>query len=383
VSGWFDANALLERRLANLELIDVGKRYGATSALKAINLSVPDGEFCAFLGPSGCGKSTLLRIVAGLAGDHEGTVRIGGRDVTAIAPSDRGVAMVFQSFALYPHMNVARNISFGLSMQGVPQTVIAEKLAKAARILQLEPLLERRPAELSGGQRQRVAIGRALVREPDLFLFDEPLSSLDAALRVQMRIELERLHEELRATMIYVTHDQVEAMTMADRIVVMNAGHIEQVGDPLSIYRQPANLFVAGFIGTPRMNFLPAQPVSQHDEPALLIRGSVRVPVPLAVQLPGRAAEQLILGVRPEHLKLAEPRAGHLNGTIRLAEHLGSETLLHIDVGLSEHIIAKDEGMSRWHSGEAVAVLIDPAVAHVFDPSGPVLSQPVQPSAAH
>jgi len=265
--------------LANLELIDVGKRYGATSALKAINLSVPDGEFCAFLGPSGCGKSTLLRIVAGLAGEHEGTVRISGRDVTAIAPSDRGVAMVFQSFALYPHMNVARNISFGLSMQGVPRAVIAEKLAKAARMLQLEPLLERRPAELSGGQRQRVAIGRALVREPGLFLFDEPLSSLDAALRVQMRIELERLHAELRATMIYVTHDQVEAMTMADRIVVMNAGHIEQVGDPLTIYRQPANLFVAGFIGTPRMNFLPAQPVAQQDEPALLIRGGVRVPI--------------------------------------------------------------------------------------------------------
>jgi multiple sugar transport system ATP-binding protein len=367
--------------LANLELIDVGKRYGGTRALKAINLSVPDGEFCAFLGPSGCGKSTLLRIVAGLAGEHEGAVRIGGRDVTAIAPSDRGVSMVFQSFALYPHMTVARNISFGLTMQGLPKAEIAEKLAKAARMLQLESLLERRPAELSGGQRQRVAIGRALVREPDLFLFDEPLSSLDAALRVQMRIELERLHAEVRATMIYVTHDQVEAMTMADRIVVMNEGRIEQVGDPLTIYRQPANLFVAGFIGTPRMNFLPARPISDGDERALRIPGDVAVP--LTVEPPRAAAEELILGVRPEHLKLAEPGAGRLNGTIRLAEHLGSETLLHVDVGLSEHLIVKDEGMSRWHSGEAVAVLLDATTAHVFDPSGPVLSHRITARAAH
>lgn len=367
--------------MANLELIDVGKRYGGTRALKAINLSVPDGQFCAFLGPSGCGKSTLLRIVAGLAGEHEGTVRIGGRDVTALAPSDRGVAMVFQSFALYPHMSVARNISFGLTMQGAPKAVIAEKLAKAARMLQLEPLLERRPAELSGGQRQRVAIGRALVREPDLFLFDEPLSSLDAALRVQMRIELERLHAEVRATMIYVTHDQVEAMTMADRIVVMNAGRIEQVGDPLTIYRQPANRFVAGFIGTPRMNFLPARPVAESGEHALRICGEVSVP--LAVEASRAASDELILGVRPEHLKLAEPGAGRLNGTIRLAEHLGSETLLHIDVGLDEHLIVKDEGMSRWHSGEAVAVLLDATSAHVFDASGAVLSHHLSPRAAH
>jgi len=368
--------------LANLELIDVGKRYGGTRALRAINLSVPDGEFCAFLGPSGCGKSTLLRIVAGLADEHEGTVRIGGRDVTGIAPSERGVAMVFQSFALYPHMTVARNISFGLTMQGVPKAIIAEKLAKAARMLQLESLLERRPGELSGGQRQRVAMGRALVREPGLFLFDEPLSSLDAALRVQMRIELERLHAELRATMIYVTHDQIEAMTMADRIVVMNEGRIEQVGDPLTIYRQPANLFVAGFIGTPRMNFLPAQPLSAGDERAVRICGNVAVP--LAAEMPEPAVDELILGVRPEHLKLAEPGAGRLNGTIRLAEHLGSETLLHIDVGLSEHLIVKDEGLSRWHSGEAVAVLLDAAQAHLFHPSGPVLSHPIpSPRAAH
>lgn len=367
--------------MADLRLIDIGKRYGATRALEAIDLSVPDGEFCAFLGPSGCGKSTLLRIVAGLAGEHEGTVRIGGRDVSALAPSQRGVAMVFQSFALYPHMSVARNITFGLSMQGVPKRLIAQKLAQAARMLQLEPLLERRPAELSGGQRQRVAIGRALVRAPDLFLFDEPLSSLDAALRVQMRIELQRLHAELRATMIYVTHDQVEAMTMADRIVVMNAGRIEQVGDPLSIYREPANLFVAGFIGTPRMNFLPARPVSERGASALRIGGDVAVP--LTLPLPPAASDELILGVRPEHLRLGEPGSGRLNGTIRLTEHLGSETLLHVDVGLGERLIVKDEGMSRRHSGEAVAVLLDAATAHVFDCSGAALSHRGPTDAAH
>jgi multiple sugar transport system ATP-binding protein len=377
---WFE-DAFGRRQLANLELIEVGKRYGGTRALTAINLSVPDGEFCAFLGPSGCGKSTLLRIVAGLAGEHEGAVRIGGRDVTAIAPSERGVAMVFQSFALYPHMTVGRNISFGLTMQGMPKALTAERLAKAARMLQLESLLERRPAELSGGQRQRVAIGRALVRDPDLFLFDEPLSSLDAALRVQMRIELERLHAEMRATMIYVTHDQAEAMTMADRIVVMNSGRIEQMGDPLTIYRQPANLFVAGFIGTPRMNFLPARPVLDGGRRELRICGDVAVAI--AVEASGPAAEELLLGVRPEHLKLAAPSAGRLNGIIRLAEHLGSETLLHVDIGLGEHLIVKDQGMSHWHSGEAVGVLLDAECAHVFDPSGPVLPHRPATDAAH
>ncbi len=219
------------------------------------------------------------------------------------------------------------------------------------------------------------------MREPDLFLFDEPLSSLDAALRVQMRIELERLHAELRATMIYVTHDQVEAMTMADRIVVMNAGRIEQVGDPLTIYRHPANRFVAGFIGTPRMNFMPARPISEGAGQALRISGNVTVP--LAVELPLATTDELILGVRPEHLKLGAPDAGRLNGTIRLAEHLGSETLLHIDVGLGEHLIVKDEGMSGWHSGDAVAVLLDATNAHVFDSSGTVLSHRISPRPAH
>jgi multiple sugar transport system ATP-binding protein len=357
--------------LAKLELIGVGKNFGPTSALKDISLLIADGEFCAFLGPSGCGKSTLLRIVAGLAGQHEGAVRIAERDVTRMAPADRGVAMVFQSYALYPHMNVARNISFGLTMQGVAKPVIAEKLAKAARMLQLEALLERRPSELSGGQRQRVAIGRALVREPDIFLFDEPLSNLDAALRVQMRIEITRLHAELGATMIYVTHDQVEAMTMADRIVIMNAGNIEQVGDPLTIYYQPANLFVAGFIGTPKMNFLPATLRSTAGGMALHVPGGIEISVPPLQSMPRMG--ECVLGVRAEHLHLSAAQPGLLEGTIRLVEHLGSETLLHVDAGLAENLIAKDGGLTPWRSGDTVGITLDTHACHVFDPAGPVL----------
>ncbi len=357
--------------MAKLELTGVGKNFGPNSVLRGVNLLVPDGQFCAFLGPSGCGKSTLLRIVAGLAGEHEGTVHIAGRDVTRIAPAERGVAMVFQSYALYPHMNVARNISFGLRMQGVPKALIADKLAKAARMLQLEPLLERRPSELSGGQRQRVAIGRALVREPDLFLFDEPLSNLDAALRVQMRIEITRLHAELGATMIYVTHDQIEAMTMADRIVVMNTGNIEQVGDPLTIFYQPANLFVAGFLGTPKMNFLPATLSADADRMTMHVPGGIALSLPPVHPIP-RAGE-CILGVRAEHLHLSAPQPGLLGGTIRLVEHLGSETLLHIDAGLAENLIAKDNGLTPWRSGDVVAITPDTQACHVFDPAGPVL----------
>jgi multiple sugar transport system ATP-binding protein len=367
--------------LAKLELIGVGKNFGPTSALKGVDLLVPEGEFCAFLGPSGCGKSTLLRIVAGLAGKHEGAVRIGEHDVTRTAPAERGVAMVFQSYALYPHMNVARNITFGLTMKGVPKSVIAEKLKKAARMLQLEPLLERRPSELSGGQRQRVAIGRALVREPDIFLFDEPLSNLDAALRVQMRIEITRLHVELGATMIYVTHDQVEAMTMADRIVVMNAGNIEQVGNPLKIFYEPTNLFVAGFIGTPKINLLPAALTSTAQGAALLMPGGIALSLPRLPPIP-RAGE-CILGVRAEHLHLVAAHPGLLGGTIRLVEHLGSETLLHIDAGLAANLIVKDTGLTPWRSGDTVGIAIDTASCHVFDPAGPVLFHTATPGHTH
>ena len=242
--------------MADVSLRGVKKQFGALSVIKGVDLDVKDGEFCVFVGPSGCGKSTLLRMIAGLEDITSGSLAIGGQDMTSIGPSERGVAMVFQSYALYPHMTVEENIGFGLKMTGQPKALIAERTAVAAKMLQLEPLLQRKPGQLSGGQRQRVAIGRAIVRNPEVFLFDEPLSNLDAALRVQMRTELSKLHQDLKATMIYVTHDQVEAMTMADKIVVLSAGKIEQVGSPLELYHRPNNLFVAGFIGSPKMNFL-------------------------------------------------------------------------------------------------------------------------------
>ncbi|MFY8098589.1 MAG: ABC transporter ATP-binding protein, partial [Allorhizobium sp.] len=245
--------------MADVSLRGVKKQFGALSVIKGVDLDVKDGEFCVFVGPSGCGKSTLLRMIAGLEEITSGSLAIGGQDMTSIGPSERGIAMVFQSYALYPHMTVAENIGFGLKMTGHSKALIAERTAVAAKMLQLEPLLQRKPGQLSGGQRQRVAIGRAIVRNPEVFLFDEPLSNLDAALRVQMRTELSKLHQDLKATMIYVTHDQVEAMTMADKIVVLSAGQIEQVGSPLELYHRPNNLFVAGFIGSPKMNFLKVQ----------------------------------------------------------------------------------------------------------------------------
>src|SRR6201997_877151 len=247
--------------MANLRIEHLNKRYGATTVLNDVNLSIGDGEFVVLVGPSGCGKSTLLRMIAGLDGASGGDIHIAGKLVNTLAPAERGIAMVFQSYALYPHMNVRKNMTFGLKFTGVPPAERERRVAEAARMLRLGELLERYPRDLSGGQRQRVAIGRAIVREPKVVLFDDPLSNLDAALRGQMRIELSRLHEELNATMIYVTHDQIEAMTMADKIVVLQAGRVEQVGSPLDLYHHPANLFVAGFIGSPRMNMLPVKVV--------------------------------------------------------------------------------------------------------------------------
>src|SRR5882724_679859 len=247
--------------MARLEIRSLRKRFDDTEVIKGVDLEVEDREFCVFLGPSGCGKSTLLRLIAGLEDVDEGTLHLDGKDITDLPAVNRNLAMVFQSYALYPHMTVRQNMSFALRLARVPKAERDRKVDEAARILQLEPYLERRPKDLSGGQRQRVAIGRAIVRQPKVFLFDEPLSNLDAALRGQMRIELSRLHEELNATMIYVTHDQIEAMTMADKIVVLQAGRVEQVGSPLELYHHPANLFVAGFIGSPRMNMLPAKVV--------------------------------------------------------------------------------------------------------------------------
>lgn len=290
--------------MGSLQLNHVKKAFGSTQVLHDINLDVEDGEFVIFVGPSGCGKSTLLRIIAGLEDSSGGEVKIDGNRVDAVPPAKRGIAMVFQTYALYPHMTVKENMSAGLKQAGTPAPEIETRVAEASRMLSLDPYLARRPAELSGGQRQRVAIGRAVVREPSLFLFDEPLSNLDAALRVATRLEIARLHRELKATMIYVTHDQVEAMTLADKIVVMNAGRIEQIGSPMELYNNPANLFVAGFIGSPQMNFLPAD--------AAGVTGAKTV------------------GVRPEHLTLS-PAGGRWSGQVVHIEHLGADTNVYLE----------------------------------------------------
>ncbi|MBA3323981.1 MAG: sn-glycerol-3-phosphate ABC transporter ATP-binding protein UgpC, partial [Rhodobacteraceae bacterium] len=286
--------------MAEVRLSGVSKFYGAAQALHDISLEVPDGAFVVFVGPSGCGKSTLLRAIAGLEEISAGAISIGGRDVSRLAPSERGVAMVFQSYALYPHMTVRENIDFGMKINGVAPAERTARIAEAVRVLQLKDHLDRKPGQLSGGQRQRVAIGRAIVKQPQVFLFDEPLSNLDAKLRVQMRVELEALHRQLNATMIYVTHDQVEAMTMADQIVVLNAGRIEQVGAPLELYHAPRTLFVAGFLGAPSMNFL-----------AVVAEGKAIRYAGAALPLPAPAARAgLTLGVRPEHMGAVAPGAG-------------------------------------------------------------------------
>ena len=309
-----------------LELRGVTKSFGKTEVIKGIDLSVSDGEFVVFVGPSGCGKSTLLRMIAGLEDVTSGSVLLDGEDVTGVAPAKRGMAMVFQTYALYPHLSVRDNMGLALKQAGVPRAEIEGDVKRASSMLALEPYLDRRPAELSGGQRQRVAIGRAIVRTPKLFLFDEPLSNLDAALRVATRIEIARLHRELGATMIYVTHDQVEAMTLADRIVVMRAGEVEQVGAPMELYHDPANTFVAGFIGSPKMNFLRGEALGEQAD---------------------------TVGVRPEHLGISRS-GGPIRGTVSHVEKLGGETLVYartephglLTVRLfGEHDYAVDETM--------------------------------------
>ena len=326
-----------------LELRNVSKTFGAVEIIPGATLTVEFGEFCVFVGPSGCGKSTLLRLIAGLEAPDGGDILIGGERVNATAPSKRGIAMVFQSYALYPHLTVAGNMGLALKQAGMPRAERETAIAEAARMLALTPLLGRRPAELSGGQRQRVAIGRAIVRRPKLFLFDEPLSNLDAALRGQTRVELARLHRDLRATMVYVTHDQVEAMTLADRIVVLDRGRIAQVGAPMDIYNRPANRFVAGFIGAPAMNFLPA----------------ARVPFPA----PPRASE---VGVRPEHLSLAP---GGIAARVTHVERLGPETLLHADAE-GTALTARLGGEHDFEVNSTVTLAADPAHLHWFDKEG-------------
>jgi multiple sugar transport system ATP-binding protein len=356
--------------LTELRLSGVEKAYGDIKVLHNIDLEIESREFVVFVGPSGCGKSTLLRSIAGLESITQGQIRIGSRDVTYLEPADRGVAMVFQSYALYPHMSVYDNIAFGLKMQKLPKAEIEAKVRNAARILQLEALLDRKPKALSGGQRQRVAIGRAIVHEPEVFLFDEPLSNLDASLRVQMRIEIAKLHNDLQATMIYVTHDQVEAMTLADKIVVLNKGRIEQVGSPLELYHHPRNRFVAGFIGSPQMSFVPVTVVAVGAE-------GVRISLPGGEQLlvPVHAegitvGVPLTLGLRPEHLsELGHGEARILAKTL-VVEHLGGETFSHAQTADGHHIMVKGAGHSQVKSGQNLVIGVTGAGCHLFDEQG-------------
>ncbi len=344
--------------MTGITLQNAIKRYGDVQVIHGIDLEVADGEFCVFVGPSGCGKSTLLRMIAGLEETSQGSIHIGARDVTRLDPSERGVAMVFQTYALYPHMTVAENMGFGLRMNGHPKAEIREKVRQASDILKLDQYLDRKPANLSGGQRQRVAIGRAIVRGPEVFLFDEPLSNLDAELRVEMRVEIARLHKEIGATMIYVTHDQVEAMTLADKIVVLRAGHIEQVGAPLELYRDPDNRFVAGFIGSPAMNFLRGTVAGgQVDLPAL----GRRVDVTARLSEEGRP---VILGIRPEHLEVVP---GGENLRADLSEALGGVSYLHLATHTEERLIAEERGDERAREGDRVEITFEPRRAMLFD----------------
>ena len=336
------------------------KRYGDVQVIHGIDLTVEDGEFCVFVGPSGCGKSTLLRMIAGLEDTSSGQIHIGSRDVTRLDPSERGVAMVFQTYALYPHMTVEENMGFGLRMNGVPRAEIKAKVKAASDILKLDEYLARKPKALSGGQRQRVAIGRAIVRGPDVFLFDEPLSNLDAELRVEMRVEIARLHKDIGATMIYVTHDQVEAMTLADKIVVLRAGKIEQVGAPLDLYRNPDNRFVAGFIGSPAMNFLSGTVRGAGvDVPALGRR------VDVAATLPSEGSP-VTIGVRPEHLEVRR-NTGSLRA--ELSEALGGVSYLHLVCPSGERLIVEDRADDRARTGDVVDITFAPDRVMVFDPA--------------
>ncbi|MGO4437791.1 ABC transporter ATP-binding protein [Rhizobium sp. RAF56] len=327
--------------MGSLQLKNIRKAYGNHEVLKGIDLEVKDGEFVIFVGPSGCGKSTLLRSIAGLEDVTNGTVLINGKDVTVTPPAQRGIAMVFQSYALYPHLTVKDNMGLGLKQAGKPKQEIESRVDKASAMLSLAPYLARRPAELSGGQRQRVAIGRAIVREPELFLFDEPLSNLDAALRVQTRLEIARLHRSLKATMVYVTHDQVEAMTLADKIVVLNAGAIEQIGSPMELYNRPANVFVAGFIGSPQMNFIAADRL-------------------------GDAAGAKTIGVRPEHITLSRSEGTWAAKVIHV-EHLGADTIIYLE---SEHtglLTVRLFGEHAYQPDEIVYATPDRGHMHRFD----------------
>jgi len=360
--------------MATVRLTQAAKAFGPVEVLKGIDLEIADGEFVVFVGPSGCGKSTLLRSIAGLEALSSGTVEIDGRMVNDVAPSDRGIAMVFQSYALYPHMSVRENMGFALKLAGRPKGEIAAAVNAAAATLDIGHLLDRRPKELSGGQRQRVAIGRAIVRQPKVFLFDEPLSNLDAALRVRMRYEFAGLHKALGTTMIYVTHDQVEAMTLADRIVVLNGGVIEQVGTPDDLYARPDTMFVAGFIGSPTMNLVPATYAGPGAKGAMVrLAGGQLVETMIAAESlsPGAA---VTLGVRPEHLT-GDGSANRLSGSVRMVESLGAVHHVHLAIeGLVDPLVAS---LPTRPSGETLGIALAPETLHLFDEDGRALPRPV------
>jgi multiple sugar transport system ATP-binding protein len=353
--------------LSSIEIDRVSKRFGPVEVISELSLRIESGEFIAFLGASGCGKTTLLRMIAGLETINSGEIRIGGERVDQLPPGARGVAMVFQHYALYPHMTIADNMAFGLKNIGVARADIDRRVREAARILEIEPLLARKPGQLSGGQRQRVAIGRALVKDPKAFLFDEPLSNLDAALRIRTRVELARLHQQTRATTIFVTHDQVEAMTLAGRIVVMNDRKIEQIGTPMEIYGRPATEFVARFVGSPPMNFLPVTVAGQDGRALLLLASGAQLHTNIALAgLP--SGQPMRLGIRAEAIRL--DGEGALPAKVEVVERLGDRTHLHVRLADGSPLVAEDIGLSRAAPGDDVTLRVDSDQAHLFDAQG-------------
>ena len=360
--------------MASIVLRDVSKRFGSVAVIHDLSLRIDSGEFTVFLGPSGCGKSTLLRMIAGLEDVTSGEIEIDGKRIERAPPGERGVAMVFQNYALYPHMTVRENLSFGLKNIGMLRTEIEQRVNLAARMLEMDALLERRPGQLSGGQRQRVAIGRAIVKEPRAFLFDEPLSNLDAALRSRTRVELSQLHQRMKATMVFVTHDQVEAMTMATRIVVMNQGRIEQVGTPLGIYRRPATRFVASFIGAPAMNFIKVEPVASEAGLAV-VRLSDGTIIHTDIPVEALAVSPHELGIRAEHVD----RGGAIKAVVDVVERLGDRTLVYARLSDGTPVVYQDEGDSRVTVGDNVGLSFRRPFLHVFDATGRAWQAPETP----
>ena len=356
--------------MGRITLTNVDRDFGKLRVLHGIDLDIGDGELVVLVGPSGCGKSTLLRLIAGLDKPSRGTIAIDGKDVTQVSAAQRGLAMVFQSYALYPHMTVRQNLAFGLENQRMPKAEIEARIAEAARMLEIAPYLDRRPGQLSGGQKQRVAIGRAVVRNPTAFLLDEPLSNLDAELRISTRAEIAALHQRLGTTMVYVTHDQIEAMTLADRIVVMRAGRIEQVGPPLEVYNAPANLFVAGFIGSPRMNLLPVK-IRSASVRELAVEGPGGFTARIAVNGSGlKAGEEATLGIRPHDFRMSDGGEGDLSGQVNLVEALGPETVVHATIAGDRRLIVVLGAQAGGAVGKAMHFRPDPQRLHLFDAAG-------------